>query len=167
MPNSKSSSKFHSLYFHFPFCETKCHYCDFYSLGREKTKTGDATTFERVMLEEIRLRGEAGDLTAPLDTIFLGGGTPSITPPDSMERIFAELFRYTKLNGTVTNGRWRLILHRLKLEQFKRYPRAWNQPRQHGRTKLKERSILQTWGRVHNEGEALRALDSVFSAGFR
>jgi coproporphyrinogen III oxidase-like Fe-S oxidoreductase len=109
-----------SLYFHFPFCETKCHYCDFYSLGREKTKSGDATVFEQALIAEIKLRGEAGDLATGIETIFLGGGTPSMTPPESMERIFAELFKYTKLNA---NAEWTMEANpsSIELEQFKRY----------------------------------------------
>ena len=153
-----------SLYFHFPFCETKCHYCDFYSLGREKTKVGDATLFERAMIKEIRLRGQAGDLTAPLDTLFLGGGTPSMTEPSSMERIFAELFRYTKLNP---NYEWTMEANpsSIETEQFKRYRALGINRVSMGVQSLKNEHLLNL-GRVHNEDEALAALDSVFTAGF-
>jgi oxygen-independent coproporphyrinogen-3 oxidase len=153
-----------SLYFHFPFCETKCHYCDFYSLGREKTKSGDATVFEQALIAEIKLRGEAGDLATGIETIFLGGGTPSMTPPESMERIFAELFKYTKLNA---NAEWTMEANpsSIELEQFKRYRMLGINRVSMGVQSLKN-DTLATLGRVHNEGEALRALDNVFAAGF-
>src|SRR5690242_14732804 len=78
-----------SLYVHFPFCETKCHYCDFYSLGRERTREGDAPKFEAALAREAA--AEAYRLAPTLDTIFLGGGTPSLTPPEAMARALAPL----------------------------------------------------------------------------
>src|SRR5579885_1359586 len=72
-----------SLYVHFPFCETKCHYCDFYSLGRERVKEGDAESFAQALAKEAEL--QAPFLAPELDTVFFGGGTPSMTPAAVME----------------------------------------------------------------------------------
>jgi putative oxygen-independent coproporphyrinogen III oxidase len=153
-----------SLYFHFPFCETKCHYCDFYSLGREKTKMGDPTLFEKAMIEEVKMRGEAGDIPAELDTIFLGGGTPSMTEPESMQRIFGELFKYTKL---APNAEWTMEANpsSISLDQFKAY-RALGINRVSMGVQSLRNDHLAKLGRVHNEGEALVALDTLFAAGF-
>jgi len=153
-----------SLYFHFPFCETKCHYCDFYSLGREKTKVGDATLFESSLIQEIRIRGQEGSLTAPIDTIFLGGGTPSMTPPESMERIFAEFFKFAKLSP---NAEWTMEANpsSIETEQFKHY-RALGLNRVSMGVQSLKNEHLANLGRVHDENQALRALDSVFSSGF-
>jgi oxygen-independent coproporphyrinogen-3 oxidase len=161
---SETTQSYPSLYFHFPFCETKCHYCDFYSLGREKTKLNDPTLFEKAMIEEIRLRGEAGDLHAPIDTIFLGGGTPSMTEPASMERIFAELFKYATLKPNVE---WTMEANpsSIELEQFKRY-RALGLNRVSMGVQSLKNEHLANLGRVHDEGQALRALDTLFTAGF-
>jgi oxygen-independent coproporphyrinogen-3 oxidase len=153
-----------SLYFHFPFCETKCHYCDFYSLGREKTKAGDPTLFEKAMIEEVRLRGEAGDIPASIETIFLGGGTPSMTEPESMQRIFSELFKYTKL---APNYEWTMEANpsSIELGQFKAY-RALGINRVSMGVQSLRNDHLAALGRVHNEGEAIRALNTLFEAGF-
>jgi oxygen-independent coproporphyrinogen-3 oxidase len=153
-----------SLYFHFPFCETKCHYCDFYSLGREKTKLDDPTLFEAALIEEIHLRGKSGELSTPVETIFLGGGTPSMTSPASMERIFAELFRYVTLTKDIE---WTMEANpsSIEKEQFKRY-RALGINRVSMGVQSLKNDHLAKLGRVHNEGEALAALDAVFSAGF-
>src|SRR4051812_34652853 len=83
-----------SLYVHFPFCETKCHYCDFYSLGRERTRPGDAGTFEDALRREASLA--TAELAPELETIFFGGGTPSMTPPESMARALEPLFASTR-----------------------------------------------------------------------
>ena len=73
-----------SIYVHFPFCEAKCHYCDFYSLGRERTKPQDPDRFEKALRTEIT---QILPLISPkLETLFFGGGTPSMTAYDSMAR---------------------------------------------------------------------------------
>ena len=161
---SQVGHSYPSLYFHFPFCETKCHYCDFYSLGREKTKLNDPTLFEKAMIEEIRLRGNAGDRIAPVETIFFGGGTPSMTEPASMERIVGELMKYVTLTKNIE---WTMEANpsSIALEQFKRY-RALGLNRVSMGVQSLKNEHLANLGRVHNEGEALVALDTLFSAGF-
>lgn len=66
----------HSLYLHVPFCVSKCPYCDFNShVGLE----GLFESYSRALVSEIRLWGR--ELGAPrLDTVFIGGGTPSRVP---------------------------------------------------------------------------------------
>src|SRR5216684_2851343 len=90
-------SKHSSLYLHFPFCESKCHYCDFYSLGREKTREGDPDRFVRALKTEIELRCDA--LAPELNTVFLGGGTPSMTDPAAMGEALSPLWKYTRLTA--------------------------------------------------------------------
>ena len=164
--NSEAKAEYASLYLHFPFCESKCHYCDFYSIGREKTAAGDASTFEKALIKEIELRGKSGVFATTLETIFLGGGTPSMTPPDSMARIFAELFKYTALkpdDGT----EWTMEANpsSIELDQFKQY-RALGINRVSMGVQSLKNDHLSILGRVHDESHALRALDTVFNAGF-
>ncbi len=155
-----------SLYFHFPFCETKCHYCDFYSLGRERTRAGDADRFERALIREIELRAGAGALTGdiPLQTIFFGGGTPSMTPPDSMGRIAGALFRSARLSP---DYEWTMEANPSSISpaNFKAYRALGVNRISMGVQSLKNEQLLRL-GRVHSEGEALKALDTVFGAGF-
>lgn len=73
-----------SLYIHIPFCERKCLYCDFYSV--EGTEM--AEDFLAGLLREISLQGENRD-PAIFESIFLGGGTPSLLEPEQVERILA------------------------------------------------------------------------------
>lgn len=78
------------IYVHIPFCVRKCAYCDFASFaGRE----GDMARYTDVICGEMRRRaGEAQGLQA--DTVFFGGGTPSVLPPDMFERIVGTLRRH-------------------------------------------------------------------------
>src|SRR5262249_14484930 len=86
-----------SIYLHFPFCETKCHYCDFYSLGRERTRDGDQDQFTKALRHEVE--NCAPILGSELDTIFMGGGTPSMTPPEEMARALEPLWKKTALHA--------------------------------------------------------------------
>jgi oxygen-independent coproporphyrinogen III oxidase len=74
------------LYVHLPFCQSRCGYCDFVTLvGRH----GNHASYIDALLTELRLES---DLLAPApDTVFLGGGTPTFTEPDALERLLAEL----------------------------------------------------------------------------
>jgi oxygen-independent coproporphyrinogen III oxidase len=76
------------LYVHVPFCVSKCAYCDFASYaGRE----ADIPRYLEVVVREIARRGaETGHPKA--DTIFLGGGTPSLLDEVQVARILDALF---------------------------------------------------------------------------
>jgi oxygen-independent coproporphyrinogen-3 oxidase len=153
-----------SLYLHFPFCEAKCHYCDFYSIGREKTRSGDPERFEAALIGEIRLRADRGDFAQALETVFLGGGTPSMTPPDSMERIFGELFRHTRL---AQEAEWTMEANpsSIDLDRFRSYRGLGINRVSMGVQSLKGEHLVKL-GRVHDESEAIEALETVFQAGF-
>ena len=73
------------LYIHIPFCRKKCRYCDFPSFaGCEHLMPA----YVRRLTEEIRSRGE--ELGHPtLETVFMGGGTPSLLPPELLEAVFS------------------------------------------------------------------------------
>ncbi len=68
----KSGSPARSLYIHIPFCSHKCHYCDFYSFV--DTRDRQAVFADRLERELAALSVAAGTI----DTIFVGGGTPSL-----------------------------------------------------------------------------------------
>ncbi|MBI5472883.1 MAG: radical SAM family heme chaperone HemW [Ignavibacteriae bacterium] len=75
-----------SLYLHIPFCEKKCIYCDFYSI--ENSSTMD--DFLRSLHREIELYSSfAGK--EKFETIFFGGGTPSLLKPEQLEGILSHL----------------------------------------------------------------------------
>ncbi len=61
------------LYFHIPFCLNKCPYCDFYS---KKYCKQEAQTYTYRLVEEIK------KYTGEFDTVYFGGGTPSIIEPE-------------------------------------------------------------------------------------
>ncbi len=151
-----------SLYVHFPFCEAKCHYCDFYSLGQERTRKGDHDRFEKALNCEIK---KSGSLLAPkLDTLFFGGGTPSMTSYDSMARAIEPLWKTTQIDSRTE---WTLEANpsSIHLETFRLY-RAYGINRISMGIQALRSDLLQSLGRVHSRETALQALENVFSAGF-
>jgi oxygen-independent coproporphyrinogen-3 oxidase len=74
------------LYVHLPFCAQRCGYCDFVTVvGR----SNQHSAYVDGLLAELEL--ERHVLDAELETVFLGGGTPTFTEPAELERLLAAL----------------------------------------------------------------------------
>ncbi len=74
------------LYVHMPFCVHRCGYCDFVTaVGREEQHAAHV----EAVLGELEL--ERGVLAEPLETVFVGGGTPTFTEPQALERLLSGL----------------------------------------------------------------------------
>lgn len=74
------------LYVHLPFCAQRCGYCDFVTaVGR----TSQHDAYVDALVAELALEHDA--LEPELETVFLGGGTPTFTEPGSLERLLAAL----------------------------------------------------------------------------
>ncbi len=61
------------LYIHIPFCRSKCNYCDFYSVAVNEQLKRD---YVKAVIREIKQWGDS--LSRPIDTVYFGGGTPSL-----------------------------------------------------------------------------------------
>jgi putative oxygen-independent coproporphyrinogen III oxidase len=78
-----------SFYVHVPFCATRCGYCDFNTytadeLGPEASRT----TYVDAAMREIQLARRAlGDRNLPVQTVFVGGGTPTLLSTDDLRRL--------------------------------------------------------------------------------
>jgi putative oxygen-independent coproporphyrinogen III oxidase len=78
-----------SVYVHFPWCLAKCPYCDFVSYARERTAIDSAGYADAVVRE---LEGRARALgRRTIQSIFLGGGTPSLWDPRELGRVLAAI----------------------------------------------------------------------------
>lgn len=76
-----------SLYFHLPFCETRCWFC---GCNTVITKRRDsAAEYLDDLAREMRLTAARMDCTRPVTQIHLGGGTPTFFPPDELRRLGA------------------------------------------------------------------------------
>ncbi len=141
-----------SLYLHFPFCARKCAYCDFCSFP------ADAATVEaycRALRREI-------ELAAPLfrgdtaDTVFLGGGTPSLVPPALMDEVLRALRRNfaiapdAEFTSEANPGTLR--------EDWLDAAQAAGLNRLSVGVQAKQERLLRALGRIHDFPQALEAL---------
>ena len=78
-----------ALYIHWPFCLAKCPYCDFNSHVRDNV---DHALWEQSLLADMAREAEVAGGEA-LDSIFFGGGTPSLMPPALVARLLGEAER--------------------------------------------------------------------------
>lgn len=85
----------HSLYIHIPFCRQACHYCDFHfsTTLKRKSQMVDA------LCKELILRYKEAE-HSELQTIYLGGGTPSVLSFEELSQIFDTIFSHYKVSPT-------------------------------------------------------------------
>ena len=82
------------LYLHIPFCEQKCKYCDFYSFRASAQLYDEYTT---VLCERIKAYGERFALS--LNTIYVGGGTPTVLPALNLAKIITAAKQSFRFSG--------------------------------------------------------------------
>src|SRR5256886_1892145 len=84
------------LYVHVPFCQRRCSYCDFSIAVRKHIPARayvDAVLGELAAVYPADSGREPGDFGGEsLDTLYLGGGTPSLLPPDAISALLTSLF---------------------------------------------------------------------------
>jgi oxygen-independent coproporphyrinogen-3 oxidase len=147
-----------ALYIHIPFCIKKCLYCDFHSFRFDLSLIHRYT---RALIKELKLFLNTDYL---IKTIYLGGGTPSILPVESIEEIVQTIYGSFKLDdnleftievnpGTVDEEKLRLYktlgINRISI----------------GIQSIEEEE-LKILGRIHSGKEALEALDTAIKVGF-
>lgn len=149
-----------SLYIHFPWCVRKCPYCDFNS-HEPRGEIPEARYIEALLAElQQQLPGVWG---RQVDTVFIGGGTPSLMSPEGLDRLLSGLRALLGLTpdceitleanpGTVEQGR------------FAEYRAAGINRLSIGVQSFAEEQ-LQRLGRIHSRGEALRAAEAAHGAG--
>lgn len=76
------------IYIHIPFCKKACHYCNFHF----STQTKYISDFTCALLQEIEL--QQSYLSEPIDTLYFGGGTPSLLPIDDFNKVIDQIGRY-------------------------------------------------------------------------
>ena len=78
------------LYLHIPFCKQACHYCDFHF----STSLGLKSRLVNAIVRELELRRSYLPVDTTLETIYFGGGTPSLLTAGELSQIFAAIYRH-------------------------------------------------------------------------
>jgi len=141
------------LYIHWPFCLSKCPYCDFNSHVRAKI---DAEAWQAAMLRELQTQAARLDTKPKLDAIFFGGGTPSLMPGHIVEALLKEAER---LFGFSPNIEITLEANPTSVDagRFRDYRAAGVNRVSLGVQALND-TDLRALGRLHTVEEAMRAV---------
>ena len=147
-----------SVYVHIPFCQQKCYYCDFNSFA------GKRELFEpyvNSLVEEIENCNELYGRT--IDTIFIGGGTPSVLPPSYIAQIMEALGKYNiSKTAEITIESNPNSLPPDKLAVYK----------QSGINRLSiglqamQTGLLKRLGRLHSASEFIECYENALRVGF-
>lgn len=142
-----------ALYIHWPFCASKCPYCDFNSHVRDTIAMED---WQGALLSDMQFEANRAS-GGPLRSIFFGGGTPSLMPPSLVDDLLAQSER---LWGFTKDIEITLEANPSSVEaaNFASLADAGINRVSLGVQSLDD-SALQFLGRLHGAQEALSALD--------
>lgn len=148
------------LYIHIPFCERKCLYCDFTS---GPTKDNVKVNYINALIKELKLYREAfGE--RDIQTLFIGGGTPSSVPPSLFEPLLValhEVIDFSKVEeftieanpGTVSKEKF-LLYKKYGVNRLSFGVQSFND------------HLLGRIGRLHNKEEAIASIKMAQTIGF-
>ncbi|HNQ19013.1 MAG TPA: radical SAM family heme chaperone HemW [Smithellaceae bacterium] len=145
------------LYIHIPFCQSKCAYCNFYSV----TSVNLIPQFVAALIKEIKLHQRQFDA---FDTVYIGGGTPSLLSFGQLSEILAAINEFHKLDkeaeitmevnpGDVSVEYFKLLIS-LGINRLNIGVQSFDD------------KILKFLGRRHNANEAHQAIMYARAAGF-
>ncbi len=157
------------IYVHIPFCVRRCRYCAFYSNEVGDRSTPDVAKFEREYIlsqvEKIRKYAAIYGREREVDSIFIGGGTPSILPPEMIGYLLArvrENFRVTE-DAEISLESNPGTLSQEKLDAYLEM----------GVNRLSigiqslDPAVLDMLGRIHSPEDGIRSFQMARSAGFQ
>jgi putative oxygen-independent coproporphyrinogen III oxidase len=148
-----------ALYVHIPFCERKCEYCDFTSVAGLR---GERAYMDALSREIRMLAAQCPGVV--LDTIFVGGGTPSLVDPERLAAVMDDI----RAGFTLAPGA-EITLEANPSSTSQERAMRWRAAG-FNRVSLGVQSldadVLTFLGRVHDARRALDAVDEVRAAGF-
>jgi putative oxygen-independent coproporphyrinogen III oxidase len=156
------------IYIHVPFCTTRCGYCDFntYTAAELGTQPGASRAgYIDAAIQEIELAARVLGPDLPMiSTVFVGGGTPTVLPPDDLGRLVSVLrdrLGLIKDAEITTESNPESIdaagLHRLRELGFNRISFGMQSVMPH---------VLATLDRIHSPGRPQQAVAEAKAAGF-
>lgn len=145
-----------SLYVHVPFCAKKCAYCAFYS---ESGSVGLVNRYVRALIRE--MEWVASELKP--QTVFFGGGTPSILNLRQWEAVFRAMERLSLLGA----AEWTVECNPATVSADKaRLLREWGVNRVSMGAQSFDPRLLERLGRVHSREMIFKSFDVLRAAGF-
>lgn len=147
------------IYIHIPFCKQACSYCDFYFVTQRKF----VEPFTESLIKEIRSFRNTLLSDEPIETIYIGGGTPSQLSADQLKRIFEAL------NETFSLDAKEVTMEMNPDDVTPEYLRnliGVGVNRASMGIQSFDEDLLKFMHRAHTSSEALHALEYLHTAGF-
>lgn len=147
------------LYIHIPFCKQACSYCDFYFV----TRTSEREHFVDQLIQEIQSYADTAYASEKVETIYFGGGTPSLLEPKQVARVLTEIRRTFPLaldevtfevNPDDVTSEFLQALKSIGITRLSMGVQTF-QP-----------ELLDTMNRAHSREEALQCLELLQQSGF-
>lgn len=145
------------LYVHIPFCDAKCPYCDFYSINAKADKKEE---YVQAILNEMNMRKSYG----LADTLYFGGGTPTLLKPSQIEKIIkyaVENYGLSYKNEITVESNPNTLTDKKLFELKKIGINRLSVGVQSGRE-----AELQALGRNHRLDQVMRVIDQAKYEGF-
>lgn len=162
------------IYIHIPFCLRKCPYCDFYSVAEAQQGKSEIeglkARFVKALCREIESGGRKYGMKArtgearQVDTIYLGGGTPSLLMPHELEEIMDTVRKNFELSGNAEIS-MECNPATASKDKLEAYRRAGVNRLSIGAQSFDD-GVLRTLGRLHNSADTLRTVEEARRAGF-
>lgn len=147
-----------SIYVHVPFCESKCAYCAFASFVRPE----EQARYFSALYDEIESKG---DKTREVDTIYIGGGTPSVVEPEFIEKTLKTIEKCFNLSKNCEVS-IECNPNSVSEDKLKRYLAAGVNRISFGVQSLKNKTLKRI-GRRHTKNDAKRAIKLARREGFK
>lgn len=147
------------IYIHIPFCKQKCFYCDFYSVASIKNRT----KYIEAVVKELELQKDYLG-KEHIETIYFGGGTPSLLSIAELEKILSTIHNYYNVsskpeitieaNPDDLNIDYLKELHKIKFNRLSIGIQSFDD------------NVLKFINRRHNSAQAINSVYNAKEAGF-
>lgn len=154
-----------SIYIHFPYCDVKCPFCN---LNAWEKKSFDETPYIQSLKKEFETRtGQMPEISSryAVETVFMGGGTPSLFSPRAMGEILKTVGRKCEITKSAEIS---LEAHPLscKIPELKGWRSAGINRISIGAQSFSENK-LKALGRMHGAKQSFESVENAKSAGFQ
>ena len=149
-----------AAYIHIPFCSHICYYCDFNKVFIEGQPVDE---YIQLLIKEMELTAQKHKV-APLETLYVGGGTPSSLNPEQMERLLDGIHEYLPLQKGAE--------FTMELNPDDGTPELLSVMKEGGVNRLSmgvqtfNNDLLKAIGRKHTKETAIRTIENARKVGF-
>lgn len=144
-------------YIHIPFCEKKCYYCDFAAFPNLENWI---EPYVDNLIKEIRLYREKMDVI--IDSIYIGGGTPSYIDPSLIEKVIEEIYKF---KTDIKEFTIEVNPNSLDMEKLLTYKKLGINRISLGVQSFDD-EVLENIGRNHTRARAINDIHMIREAGF-